>query len=415
MNWNPSDKFLLSAAVPTGAAYVRLGRLLDGEAGRLDWQLIVSRAESHHLAPLLRHSLSTSGLASMPAGRIPAEAGSALEEEASLWAARHLSFVNEASRLIAAFAARGIEAIPLKGAALMLGGYYPAAGLRTARDIDLLVDPQSIDEADALAAELGCEPLPGRRLARTRQRLANETNHLWPRRCGSGIVLELHHRAFQYARKGRDLGFGEIRSRAVASNRAGCLMPSPADLALHLVHHTLVDLQTTEAILRTFADLHFIMTRHPEAGPRMIELATAMGFGPAAGLALATLQLLSNCSLEQLDPEAIGDDRAFLLDTALIDTPLELAETARLLEYFDFSHRPLEKLFGLASLIFTRREHLAQIYGDSGPAATLGSYVRRPFDLLTRINWRSLKPENIVRVRRMRRLGRHMRSRISPP
>ena len=87
-----------------------------------------------------------------------------------------------AARLVAMLAREGIEAIPLKGAALMLGGYYPQAGLRAATDIDLLVDPARVEEADRIIEAVGYAHLPGKRAARPRQRLANDLNHLWPRR-----------------------------------------------------------------------------------------------------------------------------------------------------------------------------------------------------------------------------------------
>jgi hypothetical protein len=312
---------------------------------------------------------------------------------------------------VTALAREGVEAIPLKGAALMLGGYYTQAGLRAATDIDLLIDPARIEQADRIVEADGYMHLPGKRAARPRQRLANDVNHLWPRRGPGGIILELHHRAFQFARRQRDFDFVELRRRAALGHSADgipLLLPSPTDLAFHLVHHTLVDLQTTRAILRTIADLHFIFARRPEARDQMQARADDFGFGGAARLASKVERLLAGGAPDELD-EAVKDDRiALLIETAFIEDALPLADAARLFEYFNFARHPLAKLGNLFSLLFTSREHLTQLYETSGQRGAQRSvywnYLRRPFDLARKFNRAGLSPANLRRVWRLRRL-----------
>ena len=409
MKWTATDKFLLSGVLPVEAGYRRLRDLLDQSAEPIDWSAISRRADFHQAAPLLRFNLFKSKIIT----RVPESLRTELEGSAQIWAARHLAYVNEAGRLIAAFRTAGIDSIPLKGAALMLAGYYPQAGLRTAQDLDLLIDPARIEEADSIADKLGYRELPGRRAIRSRQRLANEVNHLWPRRGNSGIILELHHRAFQFAQNERDLTYHEIRSGAFEKTLPDggiVLLPSPFDLALHLIHHTMVDLQTTHAILRTFADLHFIFSRNPDVKTAMLTMAHEFGFGGVARPAIEALNLLSECDLKALDPQKIPSDQAILLETALCESPLELAETARLLEYFDFKRRPARKLANLLSLVFTSRSHLNQLYGGESGDSAVTSYLRRPFDLMKKFNWKSLRPKNLIRVRRLRRMAGKQKS-----
>ncbi|MDQ3013887.1 MAG: nucleotidyltransferase family protein, partial [Acidobacteriota bacterium] len=414
---NSTDNLLLSCLLPVEASVARLRQLLGALPNRIDWAAAVHRADAHHIASLLRFSLARAGAINS----LPQETQDQLRNISQTWAARHLAYVSEATRLVAALAGEGIEAIPLKGAALMLGGYYPQAGLRAATDIDLLVDPARIEDADRIVEADGYVHLPGKRSARPRQRLANEVNHLWPRRGPGGIILELHHRAFQFARRERDFSFAEVRSRATFQSTAAgqttasgfpLLLPSPTDLAFHLVHHTLVDLQTTRAILRTVADLHFIFARHPEACEGMQRLADEFGFGGAARLASDLERLLANSTLAGLD-EAMTDERiALWIETALIEDALPLADAARMFEYFDFARHPVAKLGNLFSLLFTSREHLAQLYGHSKKGAEQGpaqgdiywNYLRRPFDLVRKFNRAGLSPANLRRVWRLRRL-----------
>lgn len=402
MKLTATDKILLSAVLPTAASQKRLSQLLADHHDKLDWPALVRRADFHHLAPSLRLNIADAD------GQLPSTINNELAEINRVWAARHLAYINEAARLITTLQNENIEALPLKGAALMLGGYYPRAGLRTAQDIDLLVAPRNLDRADQIIAACGYLEIPGRSRVRPRQRLANESNHLWPRRAPSGLVLELHHRAFQYARRQQDFSFAELRHRATRQPTAAgveLLLPASHDLALHLIHHTIVDLQTTRAILRTFADLHFIFARTPPARTLMQQQALRFGFGGAAQLADAAWQLLAEATLAQLD-EAMNDPPLrLLLETALLEATLPVADAARLFEYFDFRKQPLRKLGNLWALLFTPRAHLEQLYSAPPQGSVYLNYLRRPFDLLRKFAAGSFAPATLWRVWKLRRLA----------
>ncbi len=398
---NSTDKLLLNSLLPTAASAARL-RQLDWST--IDWSATIRRAEFHSIASLLRFNLAKAELLDF----VPETERVQLRATSQTWAARHLAYVSEAARLIKALNAERITAIPLKGAALMLGGYYPQAGLRAALDIDLLVAPDDQPRADEIVAALGYEDLPGRRAVPTRQRLANEVNHLWPRRGPGGLILELHRRAFQFAQRERDFTFDEVRDRAVPVSVSGMelLLPSPTDLAFHLVHHTLVDLQTTKAILRTIADLHFIFAAFPETSETMIRQADEFGFGGSARLANELVTLLAEASPQELDA-AVNDERFRLaLETALTEETLPLADAARLFEYLDFSRQPLTKLGNLVSLLFTSRQHMEQLYGQTQQISVYWNYLRRPVDLLRKFDRAGFSPANLWRVWRLRKLAR---------
>jgi hypothetical protein len=403
LTWTTTDKLLLSGLLPSSASRRRLRRLLDERGEEIDWPATLRRAEAGGIAALLRFNL----VALQALDCAPRAVRERLDELDQLWTARHLAYTSEAVRLLEALSGAGITAFPLKGAALMLGGYYPRAGLRAAIDMDLLVDPVQIDRAERIAFECGYVEIEGRSQTPARQRLANELNHRWPRRGPAGLVLELHHRAFHYSAAGRSFGFTEVSAQASrwpGAAGATLLLPATEDLCLHLVHHTMVDLQSTSAILRTLADLYFIAERESGVLKRLEQRADGLGFGGAAQLARAALNLMTTGTLEDLDRAARGAEVTLLLETALLEQTAALAEAARLFEYLDLRRRPLGKLGNLCALVFTSRSHLAQLYGGPASGRAYLNYLRRPFDLLRKFNWASLAPANLRRVRRLRKM-----------
>ena len=170
MTWTTTDKVLLSGLLPTEASRERLRRLLNERGHEIDWPAIVRRAGMHGTAALLRFNLARGGWLDL----VPAVEREALDEISRNSAARQLAFVNQAARLIAALAGSGITALPLKGAALMLGGYYPQAGWRAASDMDVLVDPCHLARAEHVAQACGYLELPPELNAPIRPRLAHE-------------------------------------------------------------------------------------------------------------------------------------------------------------------------------------------------------------------------------------------------
>jgi hypothetical protein len=97
------------------------------------------------------------------------------------------------AEILAAFAAEGIPARVLKGAALA-GLIYPEPGQRPMRDLDILVPTAQVRQAQQLLARLGfeaplpgpTEPLPDKHLA-----LAGRQEE------GFQVSVELHHNLFQ--------------------------------------------------------------------------------------------------------------------------------------------------------------------------------------------------------------------------
>jgi hypothetical protein len=411
-----TDKLILSGMLPTEASRHRLLRILREQGDRVDWDELRQRCQYLFLFPLLRYNLSRVGALPL----VPPAVQEVLREEAETWAARELGAVNEARRLIMLLQAHGIQALPLKGIALMLGSFYPQPGLRPSLDIDLLVPPEEAPKADIVLAQHGYTPLPGRRATRQRQRLPNEQNHLWPRRSPGGLVIEIHHRAFHYSRADRDFGYEEMW-RAARSIKAGFLpLPTPGDIAFHLIHHTLVDLQSGHAILRTISDLYFIFKNDEQAFTQACQRGVTYGFPGAVYLAEQAVNHLASANLEALEVDAARPELELLLETALLSSHDQIAEAARLFEYFNFARQPIRKFGNLLALLFPTREHLGQLYGiptsaHPGQVGLLLSYLRRPLDLLRRIEWQSFRPANLRRLRLFQQATRDRKPQVEQP
>ncbi len=391
MPFSAEEKLLLSGFLPTAASHTRLQALAPVIK---DWTALVQRAETLLLSPLLRAQLAQTGLLET----LPEAARLRLATGQQVWAARCLAQANEARRLLTALADAGIAAMPLKGAALLLMEVYPLAGLRPALDLDLLIEPHQITQAEAVAEACGYVVESGRTQARPLQRLPNELNHTAPRRSTHGLLLELHTRAFYFVQGQHAFGWDEMRERAQLHN--GLWLPAAEDLALHLLHHTMVDWQSTQAILRTLADLHFLFAADPTARERLRARAQTFGLTHTVALAESALHQLATASLAELD--ALPPEITLLLETALLPDARAVADAARLFEYLDFSRQPRERLRALSALLFTNRAHLEQLYGTQANPAF--GYLRRPTDLLRKFNWASLSPAMLQRLRRLRQL-----------
>ena len=391
MPFTPEEKLLLSGLLPTAASHARLQSLMPAIK---DWPALVQRAETLLLTPLLRAQLAQTGLLET----LPKPAQQRLATGQQVWAARALAYANEARRLLTALSDAGIAALPLKGAALLLLEVYPLAGLRPALDLDLLIEPNHIARAEAVAEACGYVVAAGRTQARPQQRLPNELNHTAPRRGTNGLLLELHTRAFYFVQGQRAFGWDEMRERAQVHD--SLWLPAAEDLALHLLHHTMVDWQSTQAILRTLADLHFLFAAEPAARERLCARAQTFGLHNTVALAESALHQLATASLNKLD--SLPTETAMLLETALLPDARAVADAARLFEYFDFSRQPRARLRALAALLFTNRAHLEQLYGTQTHPAQ--NYLRRPTDLLRKFNWASLRPAMLYRLWRLRQL-----------
>ncbi len=384
MTFTPTDKLLLAALLPTAANQQRLQEILS--TSEIDWTAAVQRSLAGGTAALLRFNLARASVFAF----VPKTEQDLLEKESHSWAARQQIYTADAKQLIAAFHTQGIQSLPLKGAALMLGEYYPLPGLRAAVDVDLLLASEQVDTAFAIAEARGFEQVESKKPVRVAIPLAHELRHLPLLRGRRGVLLELHYRAFHDLRHHRDFGWAEMIDRAVL--RDGVWLPATEDLALHLIQHSIVDLTSAYAILRTLADLHFLLVAEPQARARLLARASEFALHGAVELALATLDSVRESDFEPVDARV-----RLLLETALRGATPSFFEAARLFEYLDLRQQPLARL-----------KHLYALLRAPNQPDSLSSPVANRFSRLVvlwrRLRWKGTAWADLRRVMALRKI-----------
>jgi hypothetical protein len=381
-NFTFSERLLLTALLPNESSQQLLSELLTAPAHEINWEDFFRLVSSKGLPALVRHNFSLGqNLAS-----IPTKQRDELENSSHIAAAKHLLIISEIKRLSAIFEAENIPSIPLKGAALMLGNYYPKPGLRSVIDLDLLIDPADQQKAFEVALANGFrrEPIPPSRAA---QPLPHEIRHLPLLRNEKGLLLELHFRAFHSLRANRDFAMQDMMPRAVLTDEI--YLPSAEDLGLHLIQHTVADLTSANSILRTLADLYFITQKDAAAFEKIKIRAKEFDLSKAVTLAFKALTAIE--SNDYSDHEV-----KFFVQTALAENSAGMMETVRLFEYLDLREAPVHKLKHLLSLARGRKQ-------NDSPALQEKSSV---FSMIKKFNWKALRIKELRRIARLRKMVR---------
>ena len=377
-----SEHLHLAALLPKESSQQLVCELLTTSAHEINWEDFCRLTAAKGLSALVRYNFSLlQNLAS-----IPLKQREELENSSHVAAAKHLLIISEIKRLTTIFQAEKINSMPLKGAALMLGNYYPKPGLRSVIDLDLLIDPSQTERAFAVALANGfrLEPIPPSRAA---QPLPHELRHLPLLRNEKGLLLELHFRAFHSLNANRDFAMQDMMPRAVLSDEI--LLPAPEDLGLHLIQHTVADLTSANSILRTLVDLFFIKQRDAAAFEKIQIRAREYDLSKAVKLTLKALHAIENNDYSD-------NEVKFFLRTALAENSAGMMETVRLFEYLDLREAPVHKLKHLLSLARGQKQNKA-------PALLTKNSV---FSMVKKFNWKALKIKELRRIARLRKMVR---------
>lgn len=154
----------------------------------IDWAAFLALAARHHLIPTVYRNLSVSCAALVSAPFL-----SQLKEQAELHRQRSLQLLAQLARLSRAFTQAGVPLCTLKGP-LLAQRLFGDASLRSSGDLDLLVTPQALAQADSLLLSLGCQrtfpaaPLTPRQWQVFQSEWYNYTYFL----PGAQIYIELH-------------------------------------------------------------------------------------------------------------------------------------------------------------------------------------------------------------------------------
>lgn len=253
----------------------------------LDWDGVAHLAARHRVEGLV--AAEAAGAPSLP----PA-ARQRFDELRRVRALVYLAQLAETARLSRDLEDAGIACLALKGCALAETHYAPSPELRTALDVDILVDPRDFGQADRLLREAGYvrtspgfEPPAASESMVRRLVNAYEYDH-----AVSGLKVELHHRLlpnpYVLAVPFRELLDGSVEV-AIGTGRVRALAGAPliAYLCAHAAGHAFFRLKWLADIHRAF------LACGGERIASTLDRARAWGCGRAVLAALALHERLA--------------------------------------------------------------------------------------------------------------------------
>lgn len=245
--FTPARQLILDALRQDGAG-------LQVEIGEPDWVEFAALARMHRLGPMLHHRLAGSSLA------VPQQVREQLQGSHRRHAMRHLKLYRELVVVARLLDGEGIPFIALKGAYLAQFA-YPEPGLRTMRDLDLLLRPDDAVRAFNVLRTHGYQSM----FDGTPEAYFADRKHLPPLTGPSGISIELHHRlTYPTSHLEFHSDFVEkLWSRSIAQEIGGTSVKffCVEDQLLHLcVHATMEHLLNTGPL--TLADVAWLVASH---------------------------------------------------------------------------------------------------------------------------------------------------------
>jgi len=179
---------LLAAALRPPTQTESAVALVQASAGDLDWAHVLRLAERHRVVPGLAAGIARAGV------DVPAPYGDRLRDGLALAAFQELALAGTTKRILRSLTDAGIEVAVLKGVPLSLI-IHGRLGLRTSRDIDLIVAPDAVARALEILEGEDFQPIEPvgkgglRALIRHRKDIELISPH-------GGQIVELHWRLF---------------------------------------------------------------------------------------------------------------------------------------------------------------------------------------------------------------------------
>jgi hypothetical protein len=279
--------------------------------GPLDWARFVRVAKRHGVMGLVHDGLIRAQ------AEVPPEVAQEIGAEASTLTRENLAMAAEAVRLQRLFDDAGLPVLFLKGASLAVLA-YSNLGLRSAKDIDLLVLPDMLPRATVLITRAGYrrfDPPPNLNDAQVRR--------LMPFRKDLGFIhevtrqqIELHWRLFLNPHI-MDEASILATSRVVALSGSSTLRTlGDDDLFTYLCVHGALHWWNQ---LRWLADIGALLAAAPEDIAKRFKAANARGAGYPAAQAMLLCQRLLHVPLPTQLMRELGDSRKarWLQKTAL--------------------------------------------------------------------------------------------------
>lgn len=316
-------------------------RVLQFLGAPLQWPLLLGRAYSHQVYPLVYRNLLEFGFPGVPEAVQAELKGSYLAN-----ALRNQLLAEELARLLGLLSESGIRAVPLKGVALAHSLYGDVAA-RVCVDIDILVPPANVDQTISLLLASGYRAEPNDPYL---SKLAlRHGRHFSLVREGRGIsfLLELHWILVQHSSKNdeavRDL-WAEARPQSFLEAPAFSLSPEWEFLylSIHAVDHE-------------WRSLKWLIDIHEIASSPLIDWQAIAKKAEQFELSLPIRQTMAVSSVllgtplpSCYSPAALPAEVKLFPDSP----PSEEAENALAFRHLRLLHRPWDKVRYFSSILF---------------------------------------------------------------
>lgn len=294
-------------------ALVGLGPLPDLRAlSTADWQALDRLATRHRLQPLLHHqhrerAAIPPAIAKGWAAAYRVQAMAALSQQAEL------------ARTVNLLEAAGFGPLALKGAWLSRHA-YPHAALRPLRDIDLLLDHETVTGAFEHLLANGYRLTGPPELSLEELLLTDK--HLPPLLAPAGTVIELHHRLWEPDGRldhASPAGIEAAVRNAAIREADGIAYPAPVDMLAHLIVHAVYSHRFDCGPL-LLADVDYLLRARRVDWQVFWDRAACEGWRSGARLVLALVNhARPGCAVEltaaagPAPPAAVIDDAAGLM------------------------------------------------------------------------------------------------------
>jgi hypothetical protein len=290
----------------------------------------------------------------------------ALDEVIRRAVAAHMARAAALSRILAAFGARGLRMLVLKGAAH--AALYPAAYLRPRTDDDILVAPEDFERASALVIELGYT----RALEVDAGRITKQRHYS---RADGAIThhVDLHRRIVNAPVFATLPTFDDLWTRRRALSEFAGFSAGPVDALLLAAAHRVAHHPRTSDLLWSL-DMHLLATSLE--GAEWDELCTRARECRVAALVGSELDaarqrwgtVVPTGHLAALRATTGEPSAAYLKATGTLST-----------EWLNFRHQGsvADRLSMLREHVFPSPAYMHGRYGTAGPLRLAWLYVRR--------------------------------------
>jgi hypothetical protein len=317
----------------------------------LDWDFLLSQAESHGVRPLLSRHLTEAFTEHLASDLVQK-----LHRQFQSHARRNLSWLGELLDLVHVCEARGLQVLPYKGPLLALQAYGNVS-LRQFCDLDLLIPRLHIVELQDLLLERGYRPA----LSDVPQRVEHTSGtELLFIRDSDGIQVDLHWAfAPSFVAFGLDARVLSHCRKLPVGHRSVAMLPPEEHLLVVCMHGT----KHCWCRLGWVVDIAEIVRRHPELNWRyLLKLASDAHSERALFLGLRLAESLSALDLpEGLSTQIQTKETVKRLASAVEKRLLEDGGVPRVPSFHWFNlkakDRWNDKLFYLAHLVFAAHDH----------------------------------------------------------